>query len=91
MRRREFIVGLGGLAAVRPHATRAQQPARRIGAFVLVDPDQQVYVRALREGLEALGWIDGKNIHVEYRCTSPHVRSITAPLSARCGFARSSR
>ena len=67
MRRREFIVGLGGLAAVWPHATRAQQPARRIGAFVLVDPDQQVYVRALREGLEALGWIDGKNIHVEYR------------------------
>jgi len=74
MRRREFIVGLGGLAAVWPHATRAQQPARRIGAFVIADPDQrpvdsdqQVYVRALREGLEALGWIDGKNIHVEYR------------------------
>jgi putative tryptophan/tyrosine transport system substrate-binding protein len=68
MQRREFIVGLGGMAVVWPDATGAQQrePARRIGAFIAPD-QQQVYARALREGLEALGWIDGKNIQVEYR------------------------
>ena len=68
MRRREFITLLGGAAAVWPVTARAQQrgPARRIGAFIA--PDQrQVYARALHEGLEALGWIDGKNIQVEYR------------------------
>jgi putative ABC transport system substrate-binding protein len=35
---------------------------------LFIAPDQQqVYARALHEGLEALGWIDGKNIQVEYR------------------------
>jgi putative tryptophan/tyrosine transport system substrate-binding protein len=67
VRRREFIVGLGGLASIWLHPTGAQQPARRIGAIVLGGPDQQDYLRALREGLEALGWTDGKNIQVEYR------------------------
>lgn len=76
MRRREFIVALGGLAAVWPDATGAQQPARRIGAFITRGPDQQLYVRALREGLEALGWIDGKNIQVEYRWAGGDVGSL---------------
>jgi putative ABC transport system substrate-binding protein len=69
VQRREFIVGLSGMAIVWPDATRAQQrgPARRIGAFILAGTDQQNYIRALREGLEALGWVDGKNIQVEYR------------------------
>jgi putative tryptophan/tyrosine transport system substrate-binding protein len=69
MQRREFIVGLGGMAVVWPDATGAQQrgPARRIGAFILAGPDQQLYVRALREGLEALGRVDGKNIQVKCR------------------------
>src|SRR6266404_8674737 len=78
MQRREFIVGLGGMAVVWPVATGAQQPgpARRIGAFILAGPDQQLYVRALREGLEALGWVDGKNIQVEYRWTGGDVDNL---------------
>ena len=76
MRRREFIIGLGGLASVWLGAAGAQQPARRIGAFVPVGPDQHVYVRALREGLDALGWIEGKNIQVEYRWARADVDSL---------------
>jgi putative ABC transport system substrate-binding protein len=76
VRRREFIIGLGGLASVRLDAVGAQQPVRRIGAFVPVGPDQQVYIRALREGLDALGWIEGKNIQVEYRWARADVDSL---------------
>ena len=76
MRRREFIVGVGGLVSIWLDATGAQRPARRIGAFVPGGPDQELYVRALREGLEALGWIDGKNIQVEYRWAGADVGSL---------------
>ncbi len=46
--------------------SNGDQRGGSIGAFIAPD-QQQVYARALREGLEALGWIDGKNIQVEYR------------------------
>ncbi len=84
MQRREFIVGLGGMAVVWPVATGAQQPgpARRIGAFILAGPDQQLYVRALREGLEALGWVDGKNIQVEYRWTGGDVDNLRSDAAS---------
>ena len=76
MRRREFIVGLGGLVSIWFDATGAQPLVRRIGALVPRGPDQELYVRALREGLEALGWIDGKNIQIEYRSTKVDVGSL---------------
>ena len=84
MQRREFIVGLGGMAVVWPDATGAQQrgPARRIGAFILAGPDQQLYVRALREGLEALGWVDGKNIQVEYRWATGDIDSLRSDAAS---------
>jgi ABC-type uncharacterized transport system substrate-binding protein len=74
MKRREFITLLGG-AAVWPLAARAQQPdrVRRIGVFAFgaeSDPAAQAYVRALRQGLEQLGWIEGRNIRVDYRWAS---------------------
>ena len=34
------------------------------------DPAAQAYVRALRQGLEQLGWIEGRNIRVDYRWAS---------------------
>ena len=34
-----------------------------------MDPDARPRVSALKEGLERLGWIDGKNLHMEYRWT----------------------
>jgi putative ABC transport system substrate-binding protein len=87
MQRRQFIVGIGGMAVIWPDVTRAQQrgPRRRIGAFILASTDRQLYVSALREGLEALGWVDGKNIQVEYRWAGgdfDKIRSDAASLVA---------
>ena len=75
VKRREFITLLGGAAAAWPFGARAQQSdrVRRIGVFAFgaeSDPAAQSYVRALRQGLEQLGWIEGRNIHVDYRWAS---------------------
>jgi putative ABC transport system substrate-binding protein len=71
MRRREFIKLVGGGAATWPVATYAQRhpPMRTIGVLSGMSNEGQgkIYVRALRERLKALGWIEGQNAHVEYR------------------------
>ena len=75
MRRREFIMGLGGTAASLPFATRAQQPerVRRIGVLMGTEegePEGQSRIAAFRQGLRELGWVDGRNIQIEYRWSS---------------------
>src|SRR5262245_29066656 len=72
MRRRDFITLIGGTAAAWPLAARAQQPdrVRRIGVLMHLpenDPETQARVRALLEGLQQLGWIDGRNVRIDYR------------------------
>jgi putative ABC transport system substrate-binding protein len=69
--RREFIALLGGAAAW-PLATRAQQPERmrRIGVLMTYDesdPEGQSLVAAFREGLQKLGWAEGRNIQIDTR------------------------
>jgi putative tryptophan/tyrosine transport system substrate-binding protein len=71
MRRREFIAGLTGTAAW-PLAARAEQPnrARRIGVLMNVvqeDPGGPADVMAFRQGLSELGWIEGRNVDIEFR------------------------
>jgi putative tryptophan/tyrosine transport system substrate-binding protein len=72
MRRRDFITLIGGAAAW-PLAARAQQPAermRRIGVLVRLaesDPEMQSWLAAFRQGLEKLGWSEGRNVHIDYR------------------------
>jgi putative ABC transport system substrate-binding protein len=69
MKRRAFIAGLGG-AAVWPLAARAQQDrVRRVGILMSGpdDPEQQTYAAVLRDGLQKLGWTDGRNIRLEFR------------------------
>ena len=72
MRRREFIVLVGGAAVGWPLTARAQQPVRvrRIGLLMGYpegDLQAQANVSALREGLWTLGWIEGRNIRIDYR------------------------
>jgi putative ABC transport system substrate-binding protein len=72
MRRREFITLLGGAAAARPLAARAQktQEVRRIGILMTneeSDPLGQARVAAFRDGLQKLGWTEGRNIRIDYR------------------------
>ena len=71
MKRREFIMLLGGAAAW-PLAARAQQSERlRRIAFLHdyseLDPEGRVQVVAFREALQRLGWTDGRNALIEYR------------------------
>src|ERR1700754_4319150 len=71
MRRREFLTLLGATAGW-PLAARAQQSTRpkRVGVLMTGaegDPDSQRRIGALREGLQALGWVDGQNVTIEYR------------------------
>jgi putative tryptophan/tyrosine transport system substrate-binding protein len=67
--RRDFIT-LGGAAAAWPLAARAQQPGKfaRIGHLDLGPASaRESRVAALRTGLRALGWVEGKNIIIEFR------------------------
>src|SRR5215510_4901686 len=70
-RRREFITLIGGAAAAWPLAARAQsQRVRRIGVLmglVASDPEAQSRVGAFEHGLRELGWIQGRNLWIEYR------------------------
>ena len=66
MKRREFIALVGGALAW-PLVARAQQAKRiaRIGLFLV--PPRNLEVEAFLAGLRDFGWIEGDNIHVEYR------------------------
>jgi ABC-type uncharacterized transport system substrate-binding protein len=76
MKRREFITLLGGMAAW-PHAAGAQQGerVRRVGVlFGLAadDPESQTRYTALVQGLQELGWTDGRNMRVDTRWGAGH-------------------
>src|SRR5438552_15375901 len=72
MRRREFITLLGCTAAAWPPAARAQQPERmrRIGVlspYIEADPDSQSRITSLHQGLQDLGWTEGRNLRFDFR------------------------
>jgi putative ABC transport system substrate-binding protein len=69
LKRREFITLLGG-AAMWPLAARAQQPAKlpTIGFLGATTPSaQSQWTAAFVERLGELGWIEGRNVAIEYR------------------------
>jgi putative ABC transport system substrate-binding protein len=82
MRRRTFITMVGGAAAAWPLAARAQQAdrMRRIGLLMGIADDEggQTRVMALKQGLQELGWTDGRNVKIETRFSSGDVGRIRA-------------
>jgi putative tryptophan/tyrosine transport system substrate-binding protein len=72
MRRREFITFLGGAAANWPLVVSAQQAERirRIGLLMTIaenEPEAQARLAAFRTGLRETGWVEGRNIQIDYR------------------------
>ena len=72
MRRREFITLFGVAALAGPRAARAQQAdrVRRVGVLMsraADDPEEQARLSAFRQGLQDLGWTDGRNVRIDYR------------------------
>ena len=73
MNRREFITMLGGAAAAWPLAARAQQldRMRRVGMLVsgttANDPEIPDRIAAFLQGMQQLGWTDGRNIRIDIR------------------------
>jgi putative ABC transport system substrate-binding protein len=71
MHRRRVITLIGGAAVAWPLKALAQPDhSRRIGVLLGYpegDPQAQANVRAMRQGLQNLGWIDGQNVTIDYR------------------------
>ena len=89
IRRREFVVTLGGAAAARPFAARAQQSAK-LPTIGYLGPNSRLldgqrlggFVQRLRE----LGWIEGRTIAIEYRSAegrNDHLAEIVAEFVRR--------
>ena len=89
IRRRSFITFLGGAAAW-PLAASAQQGERmrRIGMLMnlaAADPEGQARLTAFVQGLQELGWTDGRNVQIDYRWPAgdaERIRRYAAELAA---------
>jgi putative ABC transport system substrate-binding protein len=72
MRRRQFITLLGGAAFAGPLAARAQQSERMRQVGVLMgavanSPDGRSRIAAFQQGLQQLGWTEGRNVRIDTR------------------------
>ena len=68
MRRRELLAGLVGVAAARPLAAGAQKGVPGIGFLSSASPDLHAsLLQAFREGLRETGYVEGRNVAIEYR------------------------
>src|SRR5262245_49582802 len=92
MRRREFIVTLGGAAAAWPVASRAHQPdrMRRIGVLTGApdaDPQAQSRLAAFRQALQQLGWNEGRNVRIDYRSGADNTERLRQSAAELVGLA----
>src|ERR1700704_2487108 len=80
MRRREFILLMGGVAVGASSAAYGQQPAKlpMVGFLVAgTRASHGAWVEAFARRLSELGWTDGRNVKIEYRWAAGDVRQTT--------------
>jgi ABC-type uncharacterized transport system substrate-binding protein len=82
VRRRDFIMLVGGAVAGWPLGARAQQGRqRKIGFLCLGTPDPKPFLEALRAGLHDLGYDEGKDFQLEVRSAGGSAGSLTSLAS----------
>src|SRR5258708_30686273 len=83
MRRRDFLGALGGAAVAWPQRARAQQSGRvrRIGVL-MADFDLQPRIKAFESSWPALGWVEGRNVHIDYHFAAPDPDSFRSHAAA---------
>jgi ABC-type uncharacterized transport system substrate-binding protein len=91
VRRRDFIIGVGGAAAW-PLLARGQQAERmrRIGVLMPHTQDNPVgppRIAALVQGLQRLGWIVGRNVEIDVRWAGPSAENIRKHAAELAGSA----
>ena len=81
MRRREFIMLLGGAAAAWPSAASAQERVRRVGVLSnpgADDAEMQSRTSTFVQGLQQLGWTVGRNLQIDYRWSNGNAERLRA-------------
>jgi putative ABC transport system substrate-binding protein len=79
MRRRDFIRAMAGATAAWPLIARAQQHIPLIGYLSsLTQADSVTFDAAFRRGLSELGYVEGKNVSIEYRWITERYNPLSA-------------
>jgi putative tryptophan/tyrosine transport system substrate-binding protein len=79
MRRREFILGVGG-AALWPNIVQSQQPSMPVIGLLsgASSHDYEPMIAQFRKGLSEAGFIEGQNVRIEYRWADEHYDRLPA-------------